>query len=117
SKGYARIVIDGEVKFIEEILNAEAEGKKKKVLKISGDIEVLIDRTTVNPGDEDTVFRLSDSVQTAFFEGEGDCLVHDDKGKILRFSDRFELDEIHFTEPSINFFSFNNPYGACQRSE
>ncbi|HYF67312.1 MAG TPA: excinuclease ABC subunit UvrA [Ohtaekwangia sp.] len=117
SKGYARIVLDGEVKFIEEILTDEAEGKKKKSLKISGDIEVLIDRTTVNPGDEDTVFRLSDSVQTAFFEGEGDCLVHNDKGKVFRFSDRFELDGMHFTEPSINFFSFNNPYGACQTCE
>lgn len=117
SKGYARIVHDGEVKFIEEILNGEAESKKKKSPKLTGDIEVLIDRTTVNPGDEDTVFRLSDSVQTAFFEGEGDCLVHNDKGNVFRFSDRFELDGMHFTEPSINFFSFNNPYGACQTCE
>src|SRR5690606_18946718 len=74
-----------------------------------------------NPDDEDTTFRLGDSVQTAYFEGEGDCFIHVESadGKFLRtaFSDRFELDGMTFTEPSINFFSFNNPYGACQTCE
>lgn len=118
SKGFARIVVNGEVKFIEDLLNGEDPGsKKKKTLKIDGDIEILIDRTTVNPADEDTTFRLGDSVQTAFFEGEGDCVVYREGGKKLHFSDRFELDGMKFTEPSINFFSFNNPYGACQTCE
>src|SRR5690349_10956316 len=122
SKGFARVLLDGETKFIEEILNpAPEEGKKKtaakKPAKVDGQIEVLIDRASVNKDDEDTIFRLSDSVQTAFFEGEGDCVVYAEGHKPVHFSDRFELDGMKFTEPSVNFFSFNNPFGACQTCE
>lgn len=117
SKGFARVLINGEVKFIEELTGSEAEGKKKKSPKVEGDIEIVIDRTAVDPQDEDTIFRLSDSVQTAFFEGEGDCVVYAEGHDKMRFSDRFELDGLKFTEPSINFFSFNNPFGACQTCE
>ena len=123
SKGFARILLDGEVKFIEELLNpAESNGKKKKLPKISGETEILIDRASVNAEDEDTNFRLADSVQTAFFEGEGDCFVYAEDIETKTFtrqtySDRFELDGMTFTEPSVNFFSFNNPYGACQTCE
>ncbi|SKC75236.1 excinuclease ABC subunit UvrA [Ohtaekwangia koreensis] len=118
SKGFARILVNGEVKFIEELIGVEAEGaKKKKALKVEGDIEILIDRASVNPEDEDTTFRISDSVQTSFFEGEGDCIVYAEGRDKLHFSDRFELDDMTFTEPSVNFFSFNNPYGACQTCE
>jgi excinuclease ABC subunit A len=121
SKGFARILVDGEMKFIEEVLTPPVpEGKKKapaKAGKITGGIEILIDRASVQPDDEDTTFRLSDSVQTAFFEGEGDCIIYAEGSKKTHFSDRFELDDMTFTEPSINFFSFNNPYGACQTCE
>jgi excinuclease ABC subunit A len=120
SKGFARVLLSGEVKFIEELLQPPvAEGKKKapKKPKIAGDLEILIDRAAVNAADEDLTFRLSDSVQTAFFEGHGDCYIYlEGQGKQI-FSDRFELDGITFTEPSPNFFSFNNPYGACQTCE
>ena len=116
SKGFARILVNGETHFIEELL-AETDTKKKKSPKLAGDIEILIDRTTINPEDEDSVFRLGDSLQTAFFEGEGDCVVYAGEGEKLKFTDRFELDGMSFTEPSINFFSFNNPYGACQTCE
>lgn len=123
SKGFARVLINGEVKFIEELLGTpvEEETPKKKSSaknkKIEGDVEVLIDRAAVNATDEDLTFRLSDSVQTAFFEGHGDCLVYVEGQQKKNFSDRFELDGITFTEPSVNFFSFNNPYGACQTCE
>ncbi len=117
SKGFARILKDGEVRFIEEMLQETEAKKKKKSPKVEGTIEILIDRTTVNPEDEDAVFRLSDSVQTAFFEGDGDCVIYPENGSKLHFSDRFELDGMKFTEPSVNFFSFNNPYGACQTCE
>jgi excinuclease ABC subunit A len=118
SKGFARILVDGEVKFIEELLGTqEGESKRKKTPKIDGKIEILIDRAAVNPEDEDTTFRLSDSVQTSFFEGEGDCIVYAEGQGPQQFSDRFELDGIRFTEPSVNFFSFNNPFGACQTCE
>src|SRR5690606_17878338 len=97
SKGFARVLLNGEVKFIEELLNLEeSNGKKKKSPKIAGDLEILIDRAAADPDDEDTVFRLSDSVQTAFYEGEGYCHVYTEKsdGGFSRstYSDRFELD-------------------------
>jgi excinuclease ABC subunit A len=112
SKGFARILIDGEAKFIEEVL-----ATRKKKLTVSGEIEILIDRAAVNAEDEDLTFRLSDSIQTAFFEGHGDCFIHVEGSGKVSFSDRFELDGITFTEPSVNLFSFNNPYGACQTCE
>ncbi len=109
SKGYTRVVIKNEVVFIEDILNSGEKPKK-------GNIKILIDRAAVDR-DEATQFRLADSVQTAFFEGEGDCHISIVDGKKKSFSDRFELDDIIFEEPSVNFFSFNNPYGACRKCE
>lgn len=129
SKGFARILLNGEVQFIEELLNpsplplspgrgvsaGRSEGKKK--ISDKDKIEILIDRASVNADDEDTVFRLSDSVQTAFYEGHDECYVHAEGHKPMHFSDRFELDGMVFTEPSVNFFSFNNPFGACRTCE
>jgi excinuclease ABC subunit A len=114
SKGFARILVNGEVHYIEEYIQELSNSKKKKT---KDDIEVLIDRAVVAPDDEDTTFRLADSVQTAFFEGDGECIVYAEGHDPMRFSDRFERDGMKFTEPSINFFSFNNPYGACRTCE
>jgi excinuclease ABC subunit A len=109
-KGYGRVVLaDGQNAFIEDLIG---EGKPE----VEGDIFILIDRAAVQPGDEDLQFRLSDSVQTAFFEGHGACIVKlDDETRT--FSDKFELDGEVFEEPSVNFFSFNNSYGACHTCE
>jgi excinuclease ABC subunit A len=108
-KGYSRIYADGEVYFIEELL----EQKKPKLGK---EIYILVDRAVIYKADEDLQFRIADSVQTAFFEGHGECRVlYGDEERV--FSDRFELDGMVFEEPSVNFFSFNNPYGACQTCE
>jgi excinuclease ABC subunit A len=84
-------------------------------------IRIVIDRITKN-NEEETVSRLGDSIQTAFFEGKGDCFVRymlpgADLEEDRFFCDRFELDGIRFEEPTPNFFSFNNPYGACKRCE
>ena len=97
-------------------------------------VRIVIDRITKNEEDE-TISRLGDSVQTAFFEGKGDCYVRylapgeappksSPAGRTLEsgeqerfFCDRFELDGVRFEEPTPNFFSFNNPYGACKRCE
>lgn len=121
SKGFARVLEGGEVKFIEELTSPQAAGTKKKAaakLKTEElEYEILIDRAAVNASDEDLTFRLSDSVQTAFFEGHGDCVIYVEGQKKKQFSDRFELDDILFTEPTINLFSFNNPFGACQTCE
>ena len=117
-KGFTRILLGGEVKFIEEVITGTKTKKKQVSSKHSvADIEILIDRASITPDDEDLAFRLSDSVQTAFFEGHGDCHIYVEGKDHLQFSDRFELDGITFTEPSINFFSFNNPFGACQTCE
>ncbi|MFZ1806651.1 MAG: excinuclease ABC subunit UvrA [Cyclobacteriaceae bacterium] len=111
SKGYTRVLVDGEGQFIEEILDAKKKPKKTSVF------EILVDRAVTKAEDEDLSFRLSDSVQTSFFEGHGDCSIYVDGKETLHFSDRFELDGISFTEPSANLFSFNNPYGACRTCE
>src|SRR5690606_15541505 len=81
----------------------------------AGDLLIVIDRVAVD-GEDDTLNRIADSVQTAFFEGKGDCYI-DEQGVVHTFSDRFALDGITIEEPSPNFFSFNNPYGACKRCE
>ncbi|MBO0359859.1 excinuclease ABC subunit UvrA [Hymenobacter sp. BT186] len=125
-KGYSRVVVNDETAFIEELI---AEGQPE----VQGDVFVMIDRAVIHPGDEDLMFRLSDSVQTAFFEGHGTTVasyqlpVAGDQNEPATgnsqpatekiFSDRFELDGVVFEEPSVNFFSFNNPYGACQTCE
>ncbi len=117
-KGFTRILQAGQVRFIEEVVT-ELKGARKSASKKepSPEIEILIDRAAIDAADENLVFRLSDSVQTAFFEGHGDCHVYVEGKDRLDFSDRFELDGMSFTEPSVNFFSFNNPYGACQTCE
>ena len=107
SKGYTRILKGDQILFIEEV---ELKDLKKQAL------EVLIDRVVVN-GDEETLFRLSDSIQTAFFEGEGVCHVSIVGVEKRTFSDKLELDGLAFEDPSVNLFSFNNPYGACRKCE
>ncbi|TSD62170.1 excinuclease ABC subunit A [Inquilinus sp. KBS0705] len=163
-KGFVRVEFNGQVSRIESLLedesidntsmlaDATAEPAKTKKTKAKEDtaesalpvasvVRIVIDRITKNEEDE-TISRLADSIQTAFFEGKGDCYVRyvappqpspegraselkvlpagEDLGgaELERFfCDRFELDNIRFEEPTPNFFSFNNPYGACKRCE
>ena len=82
-----------------------------------GLLYLVVDRVVVQTG-EDFINRLSDSVQTAFYEGKGECILENVRsGEQLYFSNRFEKDGITFMEPNIHFFSFNNPYGACPKCE
>jgi len=74
---------------------------------------VLVDRLVVKDFDEDDKHRISDSVSTAFWEGEGEIDLVVDEERMLHFSNRFELDGMKFEEPVPNLFSFNNPFGAC----
>jgi excinuclease ABC subunit A len=111
-QGFTRILYKNEIIKIEDFLQKLPEKLKN--------ISILIDRLVVKKGDEDLNSRLADSVQTAFFEGEGECTVEcilEDKSIKTTFSNRFELDGISFEEPSVNLFSFNNPYGACKTCE
>lgn len=110
-KGFTRLLVDGDTLFIEELLEDVAAIKA-----LAGqDVFILVDRNVVKKDDEDNQFRIADSVQTAFYEGHGSCVINILKKEAKEFSDRFELDGIKFEEPSVQFFSFNNPYGACKR--
>ena len=173
-KGFTRILRDDKVLFIEDFLaeiaanstekleeKATEKTEKKPTKKpaksskttkenVSNDVltYIVIDRIVVKKDDEDNYFRVADSVQTAFFEGLGECVIdvapplnlpllgrlEENAGIKVpfpagerdlgigvsqkhTFSDKFELDGITFEEPSVNFFTFNNPYGACRRCE
>ena len=105
-QGYARIYSKGEILRISEPLD-----------KIPSSFELVIDRIVVQD-DEDFINRLKNTIELAFFEGKGGLKVVElNSTKSQEFSNRFELDQIHFTEPNVHFFSFNNPYGACPHCE
>ncbi len=112
-KGFLRVYFKGKIAKIEEVLEDKSIADIE--LTDTDTIRILIDRIVVNQ-EEETLSRIADSVQTAFFEGKGDCFV-EHEGKQTFFCDRFELDGVRFEEPTPNFFSFNNPYGACKRCE
>lgn len=110
-QGFSRIENEGNIYRIDEFIN--------KNKKFSNNINLLIDRITVQT-DEDSLSRVADSVQTAFFEGKGKCTVQvflDHKTITNSFSNKFEADGINFEEPSVHMFSFNNPVGACPKCE
>ncbi len=159
-QGFSRVQHNSEVKNIEDVLQSKPLEKD--------DFKLIIDRFAVDPEDEDNNNRISDSVQTAFYEGNGECIVEIGiekeeagstkyevgsqklearsgklevgRGKQKQetrsksqgqktqnsepgtqnsriFSNKFELDGITFEEPSVHFFSFNNPVGACKNCE
>lgn len=105
-QGYSRIKYKNEIVRIEDI-NKDIEH----------DFYLVIDRIVVQD-DEDFYNRLGDAIQTAFFEGKGECIIEDVKTTTQTlFNNKFELDGIQFLEPNTHLFSFNNPYGACPKCE
>ncbi|MEE1251734.1 MAG: excinuclease ABC subunit A, partial [Bacteroidales bacterium] len=104
--GYVRIIIEGKIHRIEDVL-------EEKKLKLK-EIDLLIDRLTIEKDNDEIYMRLSDSVHTAFNESDGFCNIINAEGEVFYYSNRFEADGITFVKPSANFFSFNNPYGACK---
>lgn len=111
-KGFIRVEYKGQLYKVETLLEDKAIGNEAVQ---EGDLRIVVDRIRVSE-DEETLSRIADSVQTAFFEGKGDCFINDGAEEHF-FCDRFELDGMVFEEPTANFFSFNNPYGACSRCE
>ena len=112
-QGFSRVETNNEIKKIEEII------QNKSTDFCSEDCRLVIDRISVK-NDEDTQSRLADSVQTAYYEGRGECIVKvylDEKTEEQQFSNRFEADGIEFEEPTVHMFSFNNPVGACPTCE
>ena len=119
-KGFARIYLRAPktapvIVRIEDALN----WTKKELQQHTKDKEIyiLIDRVVVKTFEEDDIHRLTDSIGTAFYEGEGIVWVEQNETKLVSFNNKFTLDGIEFDEPSPNLFSFNNPYGACPTCE
>jgi excinuclease ABC subunit A len=112
-KGFSRLYHNNEVIRIEDLLEPKGDELMGRIFRKGAAVPyVLIDRLVKKEFDEEDIHRISDSVNTAFFEGEG-VLHLDINGRLMQFSNRFELDGIHFDEPAPNLFSFNNPVGAC----
>ena len=127
-KGFSRLYIRRmkddrnemtEIFRIEDLLE-KMEKELNKILSSVNDhlsSYVLIDRIVTKDFEEDDLHRLSDSIDTAFYEGEGKMFIEVDGIKFIHFSNKFELDGIQFEEPVPNLFSFNNPFGACPTCE
>ena len=112
-QGFTRLEIDNKTIKIEEFVKDESQET------CNGSCNIIIDRISVN-ADEDTQSRMADSVQTAFFEGHGECIIKAgvaDANIIKSFSNQFEADGIEFEIPTVHMFSFNNPVGACPTCE
>ncbi len=108
-QGFTRLEVNGETIRIDEY-----EPK-------SGDtVFLLVDRLTAS-AEKDAVSRLTDSAETAMYEGDGACLLRfyqpDRSTSLYRFSTKFEADGITFEEPNDQMFSFNSPIGACPKCE
>lgn len=113
-KGFTRVYLAGKAPEVIRIEDALALSKKELQTKFKNqDLYVLIDRLVVKTFDQDDIHRLTDSIGTAFAEGEGILYVEVNAKKATLFNHKFTLDGIDFDEPSPNLFSFNNPYGAC----
>ena len=111
-EGFARVWIKSDFMRIEDLLEDEASLKSN-----SEDMMLLIDRLSVDFS-KDAISRLIDSVETAFYEGNGECrLMFLPSNISYDFSTRFEADGIRFEEPNDNMFSFNSPLGACPTCE
>ena len=107
-QGFIRILVENEMIRLDELEQHSLDNK---------DILLIIDRIVVKD-DEEFLNRLADAVQTAFYEGKGECYVQEvSTKKRLEFSTNFQLDGLTFLEPNVHLFSFNNPYGACPTCE
>jgi len=108
-QGYSRVLSDEKIEKINNLI----ENKQKIDSK---NTYLIVDRIISLNKDEDLINRITDSVETAFFEGNGECdvMIGDKKH---HFSNKFEMDGISFEKNSVHLFAFNNPYGACKKCE
>jgi len=110
-QGFSRVFYKDEILKINQFLTDVPKPAKKKIF-------LVVDRIVVKKDDSDLQARIDDSVQTAFFEGQDECIIYRMDEKITKkFSNRFEADGIEFIEPNPDMFSFNTPLGACPRCE
>ncbi len=109
SQGFTRIKCGNDFLRIEDVVAGKSH------LIPSQELYLVIDRISVTE-EKDTVSRVAESVETALYEGKGECFIEADN-HIRSFSNRFEADGITFQVPSVNMFSFNSPIGACPKCE
>jgi excinuclease ABC subunit A len=112
-QGFSRVEVNGETLQIQDF----SKTLTSKAFK--SDVYLLIDRLVVEHS-QTAISRLTDSVETAFFEGNGSCVlkvITDSETKLLYFSKKFEADGMEFELPSVHTFSFNSPIGACPTCE
>lgn len=107
SEGFSRLLDNGDVVRLGATTSQQVTNNG--VLKEH--VYLLVDRVVAD-GEPATANRFADSVQTAIFEGHGECGLYIN-GNYEMFSERFEMDGIRFMEPSEHLFDFNNPIGAC----
>ena len=106
-QGYHRLKCGDKILRIEDVLNQKTD--------LDSNFNLLIDRLSIKNNFTD---RLADSIQTAFHEGKGECIIEFlDSHDVQTFNNRFELDGIRFEQPSTHLFTFNNPVGACETCE
>ena len=104
-QGFTRLEVDGEMVRIEDYTYDESDK-----------VYLLVDRMSCDDS-KDAISRLTDSAETAMYEGDGTCLLRfyqpDGESRLHAFSTKFEADGILFEEPNDQMFSFNSPIGAC----
>lgn len=108
-QGFSRVEVDGETFQIADLLKPDAIKVENK------QIYLLIDRLMVEHT-QIAISRLTDSIETAFFEGNGSCIlkiIAGEETQLLYFSKKFEADGMTFEMPTVHTFSFNSPIGAC----
>ena len=121
-KGYTRVQDGEETLRIEDILDGtETRFDLKQAAHTfhKPGLGILIDRFALAGMDDNEWMRLGDSINTAFYESEGECVIQmvSPVTSSAHFNNRFELDGIEFPEPSPQLFNYNNPYGACPTCE
>ena len=108
-QGFKRIYINNKIINLDEINSSETSLNTALL---------VIDRIVVKKESDENDARYIDSIQIAFSEGKGACgLLDIEQGNVTWFTNLFELDEMTFQEPSVHFFTFNNPFGACKTCE
>ncbi len=116
-QGISRLDLDGTMIHIDDALQDADKMEQLAKAHAEGKLFLLIDRL-VSDDAPDMLNRFRDSVETAFYEGDGECLLRFyPSGALYRFSERFEADGMTFEEPSDQMFSFNSPAGACPECE
>ncbi|MCF0160611.1 MAG: excinuclease ABC subunit UvrA, partial [Bacteroidaceae bacterium] len=113
-QGFSRIEVNGEIEDLEDYLKRlETDGMPDR----EPDVNIVVARLMVDNSKEG-ISRLADAAETAFFEGDGVCILRFLPAGIPHlFSTRFEADGMTFEEPSDQTFSFNSPLGACPTCE